>query len=78
MQALNGNQFVVRVGLLNNVENLENFMVFVLHVHDPQFLSLVLSDKVNQFAALFDFIETLDKLIGKSVNPFNEFVFDFD
>ena len=53
-------------------------MVLVLHVNEPQLLSLVLSDEVNQFTALFDFIQTLDELIGKSVYPINEFVFDFN
>ena len=78
MQAFNGNQFVIRVGLLNDVENLEDFMGLVLHINEPQFLSLVLSYEVDQFTALFDFIQTLDKFIGKSVNPFNELVLDFN
>ena len=78
MQALDGNQLVVRVSLLDNVENLQDFVVLVLHVNEPQLLSLVLSDEVNQFTALFDFIQTLDELIGKSVYPINEFVFDFN
>ena len=64
MQAFNGNQFVIRVGLLNDVENLEDFMVLVLHINEPQFLSLVLSYEVDQFTALFDFIQALDKFIG--------------
>ena len=53
-------------------------MVLVLHIDQSQFLSLVLSDKVNQFATLFNLIETLNELIGKSVNPFNKLVFDVD
>ena len=78
MQALDGNQLVVRVSLLDNVENLEDFVVLVLHVNEPQLLSFVLSDEVNQFTALLDFIQTLDELIGKSVYPINEFVFYFN
>ena len=53
-------------------------MVLVLHINEPQFLSLVLSYEVDQFTALFDFIQALDKFIGKSVNPFNELVLDFN
>ena len=63
---------------MDDVEDLEDFVVLVLHINQSQLLPLVLSDKVYQLATLLDLIKTLDELICKSVNPVNKLVFDFN
>ena len=53
-------------------------MIFVLHIDQSEFLSLVLTDEIDQFSTLLNFIETLDKLISKRVNPLNKLILDID
>ena len=78
MQVLNSDQLVIRVRLLDLVENLQNFVVLVLHVDQSELLSLVLADEVDQLTALLDLVETLDELVGECVDPLGEFALDFD
>ena len=53
-------------------------MIFVLHINQCEFLSLVLTDEIDQFSTLLNFIETLDKFVSKRINPLNEFILDID
>ena len=78
IQAFNCDQFIIWISLLNDVEYFENFMVLILHINESQFLSLVFTDKIYQLTTLFDFIKTLDKLVGKRVNPFNKLILNIN
>ena len=53
-------------------------MIFVLHINQSKFLSLVLTDEIDQFSTLLNFIETLDKLVCERVNPLYKFILDID
>ena len=46
-------------------------MVLVLHFYQSQLLSFVLTDKFCQLLTIFDLIQTLNKLVGKSLYPIN-------
>ena len=73
---LNGNQFIIWLGLLDLEEYLEDLMILVLHIEKSQFLLLVLSDKADQLATLLNLVQRLDKLVGEVFNPFDVLILD--
>ena len=75
-KAFDGAEFVVWLCLLNFVEDLEDIFVLVLHVHQSHLLPFVLSDELGQLLTLLDFIQTLNELVCKRLNPLNVFVLD--
>ena len=60
------------------MEDLQYLVVLVLHVNKAQFLLFILANKADQFTALFNLVQALDKLIGKVLNPFDVLILDLD
>lgn len=67
--SLDSIQLVVRLRALNPVENLQNVVVFVLHIYESHLLSLVFSNEFRELLAPFNLIEALNKLVCKGFNP---------
>ena len=56
-EALNGDELVVWLGLLNLVEDLKDVVVLGLHLHQAQFLLLVFAYEGVQFATLLNLVQ---------------------
>ena len=56
-EALNGDELVVWLGLLNLVEDLEDVVVLGLHLNQAQFLLLVFAYEGVQFATLLNLVQ---------------------
>ena len=54
--ALDGHKFVVGLGHLDVIEDLENIVVLVLNLDEAQLLLLVLSNEADQLAALLNLV----------------------
>jgi len=55
--ALDGDQLIVRLGLLNLKEDLEDIVVLVLHLNEAEFLLFVLTHEADQLSALLNLVE---------------------
>ena len=71
-------QLVIRLSLLNAIEDLENVFVLVLHIYESQFLSLVFTHEFQELTSCFDLVQTLDKLVRECFNPLNVLLFDLE
>ena len=75
-ETLNCHQFIIWLRLLNLEEYLKDLMVLVLHINKSQFLLFILANEADKLTALFNLVQTLDKLVGEVLNPFDVFVLD--
>ena len=64
--------------MLDGVKNLQDFFVLVLHVYDSEFLALVFADEVGELLAVLNFVETLDELMGETLDPLDIFLLDLE
>jgi len=64
--------------LLDAVKNLQDLFVLVLHVYDSEFLALVFADELGELLAVLDFVETLDELVGETLDPLDVFLLDLE
>ena len=70
-EALDCNEFVVGLGDLNIVKDLQNLPILILNIYQAKLLLFVLADKADKFTTLFDLIKWLDELVCEVFNPFN-------
>ena len=78
IEAFDRDKLVVWVCLLDDVENFKDLMVLVLHVDEPQFLPLVLTNEIDKLTTLLDLVQTFDEFVCESVNPLHELVLDLN
>ena len=64
--------------MLDAVKNLQDLFVLVLHVYDSEFLALVFADELGELLAVLDFVETLDELVGETLDPLDVFLLDLE
>jgi hypothetical protein len=76
--ALNSDQFIIRLRLLDLEEYLKNLVILILHVDETQLLFLILADKADKLATLLNLVQALHELVGEVFNPLDVLVFDLD
>ena len=76
--ALNSDQFIIWLGSLDYMEDLQNLLVFIHDIDKAQFLFLIFANEAYQFTALLDLIQRFYKLVCKILDPLYVLVFDLD
>lgn len=77
-EALNSNQLIIWLCLLDLKEYLKDLVILILHVNESQLLFLILANKADQFTALLNLVQALHELVGEVFNPLDVLVFDLD
>lgn len=63
---------------MNFIKDLEDLLILVLDLDEAQLLFFVFADEADQFSALLNLVERLDKLVREVLDPFDVLVFDLD